>query len=146
LLEPGDWLLLGTDLVKPLDALIPAYDDAAGVPAEFNRNILHVLNRELGADFDVDAFEHIALWNAQHEWIEMRLRATRAMRVCIPEVDLEVASSGARTCAPRCRRSSAAKASRPNSPSPASSRPAGGPTAAGGSRSRWRESHPVRSG
>ena len=54
--------------------LVPAYDDAAGVTAEFNRNVLRVLNRELGADFDLDAFDHVALWDAEQEWIEMRLR------------------------------------------------------------------------
>jgi L-histidine Nalpha-methyltransferase len=89
-LEPGDWLLLGTDLVKDPGTLVAAYDDAAGVTAEFNRNVLHVLNRELGADFDVDAFEHVALWDAGQEWIEMRLRATRAMTVRVPAVDLTV--------------------------------------------------------
>ncbi len=89
-LRAGEWLLLGTDLVKDKDTLVRAYDDAQGVTAEFNRNVLHVLNRELGADFDTSAFEHVAVWDEQEEWIEMRLRATRAMRVRIPEVDLEV--------------------------------------------------------
>ena len=72
----GDWLLLGTDLVKDPAVLVPAYDDAAGVTAEFNRNVLRVINRELGADFDPEAFDHVAVWDADHEWIEMRLRAT----------------------------------------------------------------------
>jgi L-histidine Nalpha-methyltransferase len=90
-LEPGEWLLLGTDLVKDPDVLVAAYDDAQGVTAEFNRNVLHVLNRELGADFDVDAFEHVARWDAEREWVEMRLRASRAMRVRLPEVGMEVA-------------------------------------------------------
>lgn len=89
-LEEGEWLLLGTDLVKDRDTLVRAYDDAAGVTAEFNRNVLHVLNRELGADFDVAAFEHVALWDAEEEWIEMRLRATRPMRVHLPVVGLDV--------------------------------------------------------
>ena len=89
-LQAGEWLLLGTDLVKDRGTLVRAYDDARGVTAEFNRNVLHVLNRELGADFDVAAFEHVAVWDEQEEWIEMRLRATRAMRVRIPEVNLEV--------------------------------------------------------
>ena len=75
--EPGDALLLGTDLVKDPDRLVRAYDDAAGVTAEFNLNVLHVINRELGADFDVDAFEHVAVWDAEQEWIEMRLRSLR---------------------------------------------------------------------
>jgi dimethylhistidine N-methyltransferase/ergothioneine biosynthesis protein EgtC len=89
-LQPGEWLLLGTDLVKDPDVLVRAYDDAAGVTAEFNRNVLRVLNRELAGDFDVDAFEHVALWDAENEWIEMRLRASRAMRVRIPALDLTV--------------------------------------------------------
>ncbi|TCC39211.1 L-histidine N(alpha)-methyltransferase [Kribbella sindirgiensis] len=89
-LEPGEWLLLGTDLVKDPATLVAAYDDSAGVTAEFNKNVLRVINRQLGADFDVDAFEHVALWDADNEWIEMHLRATRAMRVLIPEIHLEI--------------------------------------------------------
>jgi L-histidine N-alpha-methyltransferase len=89
-LEPGDWLLLGTDLVKDPSVLVPAYDDAAGVTAEFNRNVLRVLNTRLGADFDVDAFTHVALWDPDREWMEMRLRADHAMRVHLPELDLVV--------------------------------------------------------
>ncbi|GGK02315.1 histidine N-alpha-methyltransferase [Pilimelia anulata] len=89
-LEPGEWLLLGTDLVKDPSVLVPAYDDAAGVTADFNRNVLRVLNRELGADFDPAAFAHVAHWNAEREWIEMRLRASRAMRVRLPALDLTV--------------------------------------------------------
>ncbi len=86
----GEWLLLGTDLVKDPEVLVRAYDDSAGVTAEFNRNVLHVMNRELDADFDVSAFEHVALWDAEAEWIEMRLRATRAMRVRLAALDLDV--------------------------------------------------------
>jgi len=89
-LEPGDWLLLGTDLVKDPAVLVAAYDDAAGVTAEFNRNVLRVLNRELGADFEVDAFAHVAVWDAGQEWIEMRLRAEKAMTVRLPALDLTV--------------------------------------------------------
>jgi L-histidine N-alpha-methyltransferase len=89
-LEPGEWLLLGTDLVKDPETLIAAYDDSAGVTAEFNRNVLRVINRQLGADFDVDAFSHVAIWDAENEWIEMHLRADRAMRVLIPEIHLEI--------------------------------------------------------
>ncbi|MFK4089883.1 L-histidine N(alpha)-methyltransferase [Kribbella sp. NPDC020789] len=89
-LEPGEWLLLGTDLVKDPATLVAAYDDAQGVTAEFNRNVLRVINRQLGADFDVDAFEHVARWDAENEWIEMRLRATSPQRVLIPEVHLEI--------------------------------------------------------
>ncbi|SCL45441.1 L-histidine Nalpha-methyltransferase [Micromonospora citrea] len=87
-LEAGDWLLIGTDLVKDPAVVVPAYDDAAGVTAEFNRNVLRVINRELGADFDPEGFAHVALWDARREWIEMRLRALRPMRVRV--LDLEV--------------------------------------------------------
>ena len=90
-LRPGEQFLLGTGLVVEEDVLVAAYDDAAGVTAEFNRNVLHVLNRELGADFDPSAFTHVALWDRQHEWIEMRLRADRAMTVHVRDLDLTVA-------------------------------------------------------
>jgi dimethylhistidine N-methyltransferase/ergothioneine biosynthesis protein EgtC len=89
-LRPGEWLLLGTDLVKDPEVLVRAYDDSAGVTAEFNRNVLRVLNRELTADFDVDAFSHVALWDPDNEWIEMRLRASRAMRVRVADLGLTV--------------------------------------------------------
>ncbi len=89
-LGSGDALLLGTDLVKDTDRLVAAYDDAAGVTAEFNRNVLHVLNRELHADFVVDDFTHVARWNPEHEWIEMRLRADRAQTVQVRDLDLVV--------------------------------------------------------
>ncbi|MET9400226.1 L-histidine N(alpha)-methyltransferase [Kitasatospora sp. NPDC002965] len=89
-LDPGDFLLLGTDLVKDPAVLVAAYDDAAGVTAEFNRNVLNVLNRELAADFDPEAFEHVALWDPEREWIEMRLRSLRDQTVKIPELDLPV--------------------------------------------------------
>lgn len=90
MLSPGDALLLGTDLVKDEKVLVAAYDDAAGVTAAFNRNVLSVVDRELGADFAPDDFEHVARWNPQQEWIEMRLRARRALTVKIPELDLLV--------------------------------------------------------
>lgn len=89
-MQPGDTLLLGTDLVKHTDRLVRAYDDAAGVTARFNRNVLAVVNRELAADFDLDAFDHVARWNADEERIEMWLRSTRAQRVHIAALDLEV--------------------------------------------------------
>jgi L-histidine N-alpha-methyltransferase len=89
-LGPDDALLLGTDLVKDPDRLVAAYDDAAGVTAAFNRNVLHVLNRELGADFDPDAFAHVARWDARAEWIEMHLRPATAQTVKIPALDLVV--------------------------------------------------------
>jgi L-histidine N-alpha-methyltransferase len=90
LLAPGDALLLGTDLVKDEEVLVRAYDDAAGVTAAFNKNVLSVVNRELGADFDADAFDHVALWDAGQEWIEMRLRSRAAQTVKIPALDLAV--------------------------------------------------------
>jgi L-histidine Nalpha-methyltransferase len=89
-LEPGDALLLGTDLVKDTDRLVRAYDDSAGVTARFNRNVLAVVNRELGADFDLDAFSHVARWNAAEERIEMWLRADAPQRVHIGALDLSV--------------------------------------------------------
>lgn len=89
-LGPDDRLLLGTDLVKDPAVIEAAYDDSAGITAEFNRNVLHVLNRELGGDFTPEAFEHIAFFDRRHEWIEMRLRATRPMSVELREIGLRV--------------------------------------------------------
>lgn len=89
-LGPGDTLLLGTDLVKDVGRLVAAYDDAAGVTAQFNLNVLHVLNRGLGADFDAGAFAHVARWNPDAERIEMWLQARAAQRVTIAELDLVV--------------------------------------------------------
>jgi L-histidine N-alpha-methyltransferase len=89
-MDPGDVLLLGTDLVKDPAVIEAAYDDAAGVTAAFNRNMLHVVNRVLGADFEPEAFEHVAFFDHEHEWIEMRLRAQRRMDVRIEALDLEV--------------------------------------------------------
>ncbi len=89
-LGPADRLLLGTDLVKDPAVLEAAYDDTAGVTAEFNRNVLHVINRELGADFPADAFEHVAFYDRRHEWIEMRLRSTRPCSVLVAELGLRV--------------------------------------------------------
>ncbi len=90
LLGADDHLLMGTDLVKDPDVLEAAYDDAEGVTAEFNRNVLRVLNRELDADFDPDDFEHVALFDRQHEWIEMRLRSRREHTTLVRELDLPV--------------------------------------------------------
>jgi len=84
------WLLLGADLVKDPAVLEAAYDDAAGVTAEFNLNVLHVMNRELGSDFDVDCFDHVAFWDSEREWIEMRLRARERQDVSFPDLDLNV--------------------------------------------------------
>jgi L-histidine N-alpha-methyltransferase len=89
-MTPGDSLLLGTDLVKDVDRLERAYDDSEGVTAEFNRNVLRVVNRELDADFDVDVFEHIARFDRDAEWIEMRLRTPSAQRVHVRALGLTV--------------------------------------------------------
>lgn len=90
LLGPQDHFLLGTDLVKDPAIIEAAYNDSAGITAEFNRNVLHVINRELGADFEPAAFEHVAFFDRDREWIEMRLRAHEAMHVHVPELDLRV--------------------------------------------------------
>jgi L-histidine N-alpha-methyltransferase len=89
-LNPGEQLLLGAGLAIDPEVMVPAYDDSKGITAEFNRNVLRVLNRELGADFEVESFSHVAVWNADQEWIEMRLRAERAMTVHVVELELEV--------------------------------------------------------
>ena len=89
-LRPGDSFLLGTDLVKPVERLIAAYDDAQGVTAAFDKNVLSVINRDLGADFDLDAFEHLAAWDAEHERIEMRLRSLRDQVVPVRRIGIEV--------------------------------------------------------
>jgi L-histidine N-alpha-methyltransferase len=89
-LGPGDAFLLGTDLVKDPTRLVRAYDDAEGVTAEFNRNVLAVLDRELKADFDPQAFDHVALWDAEQEWIEMRLRSRTDQVVTIAALDLQL--------------------------------------------------------
>ena len=86
----GDWLLLGTDLVKDVRVIEAAYNDKAGVTAEFNRNVLRAINRELGADFDPDAFEHVAFFDSDNEWVEMRLRARSDQSVSIPGAEIEV--------------------------------------------------------
>jgi L-histidine N-alpha-methyltransferase len=89
-LGSGDAFLLGTDLVKAPSRLIAAYDDAAGVTAAFDKNVLTVVNRDLGADFDPDEFDHVAAWDAEHEWIEMRLRSRQEQTVRIGALDLDV--------------------------------------------------------
>lgn len=90
MLRPGDTLLLGTDLVKDPARLVRAYDDSAGVTAKFNRNVLAVVNRELHADFDVNAFEHVAKWNADEERIEMWLRTGTDQQVFVADLDVTV--------------------------------------------------------
>jgi len=86
----GEWLLLGTDLVKDPATLVRAYDDREGVTAEFNRNVLTVLNRELGADFPIEEFEHHAVWDSTQEWVEMRLRARRPLTVSVADLGLSL--------------------------------------------------------
>jgi L-histidine N-alpha-methyltransferase len=86
-LQPGDALLLGVDLVKEDSILVPAYDDAAGVTAAFNRNVLVRLNRELGADFDADAFVHRAVWNEASSRMEMHLESCTAQTVRMDALD-----------------------------------------------------------
>jgi len=90
LLDPGDSLLLGTDLVKDTGRLIAAYDDASGVTARFNRNVLHVINRQLRADFVPDRFDHVAHFDPDEEWVEMWLRSTEAQPVRVADLDLRV--------------------------------------------------------
>ncbi|MBC6460741.1 L-histidine N(alpha)-methyltransferase [Actinomadura sp. HBU206391] len=89
-MAPGDTLLFGADLVKEKARLVRAYDDALGVTAEFNRNVLHVINDRLGGDFVPEAYEHVAVWDAGNEWIEMRLRSTVDQVVRIEVLDLTV--------------------------------------------------------
>ncbi|MEU6315248.1 L-histidine N(alpha)-methyltransferase [Streptomyces sp. NPDC047014] len=90
MLSPGDALLMGTDLVKEEADLVAAYDDAQGVTAEFNKNVLAVVNRELDADFHTADFAHVAVWNREQEWIEMRLRARSDLVVKVRALDLVV--------------------------------------------------------
>jgi L-histidine N-alpha-methyltransferase len=89
-MSSDDSLLLGTDLVKDRARLVAAYDDAAGVTADFNRNVLHVLNEQLGGDFDPAHFRHVALWNEEEQWIEMRLRAEEATEISLAGAGITV--------------------------------------------------------
>ncbi len=89
-LQRGDALLLGADYAKSSKVLLPAYDDAQGVTAAFNKNVLARLNRELEADFDLDAFRHVALWNKQRSRMEMHLESTVAQSVFLPAIDLDL--------------------------------------------------------
>ena len=90
LMGPHDRLLLGTDLVKAHDRLEAAYDDASGVTAEFNKNVLRVLNRELGADFDLEAFEHVALYDAEEARMDIRLRSLEEQTIRVEGLEMEV--------------------------------------------------------
>jgi L-histidine N-alpha-methyltransferase len=90
LLGPEDHLLLGTDLIKDRARLEAAYDDSAGVTAEFNKNVLAVLNNQLGADFDLDAFEHVARYDEEAERMDIRLRSLIDQDVRLDDLDLEI--------------------------------------------------------
>jgi L-histidine N-alpha-methyltransferase len=90
LMYPGDRFLLGTDLVKDRLRLEAAYNDSAGITAEFNKNVLRVLNRELDSGFDPDAFEHVAFWDADNEWVDIRLRSLAEQFIDIRELDMRV--------------------------------------------------------
>ncbi|MGL5864711.1 MAG: L-histidine N(alpha)-methyltransferase [Dermatophilaceae bacterium] len=87
-LDPGEWLLVGTDLVKDLERLLAAYNDEAGITDQFIRNSLTVVNRELGADFDIGGFSYIPFWDPQMERVDMRLRAEEPQVVTVPGADL----------------------------------------------------------
>jgi L-histidine N-alpha-methyltransferase len=88
----GDHLLLGTDMLKDKAMMVAAYDDRAGITAAFNRNVLRVLQRELDAEVDPDAFQHVAVWNSDAEWIEMRLRSTRDQVVRVLDLEVQFAA------------------------------------------------------
>ena len=88
LMYPEDRFLLGTDLVKDVAVLEAAYNDSAGVTAEFNKNVLHVLNRELDANFDPDNFEHVAFFDADNEWIDIRLRSLTEQFIDLRALDM----------------------------------------------------------
>src|SRR5208337_3007417 len=90
-LRAGDALLLGADFAKSPKILIPAYDDSQGVTAAFNKNILARINRELEANFDLDAFRHVALWNRRCSRMEMHLESTAAQQVFVPVLDMDIA-------------------------------------------------------
>ncbi len=89
-MSSDDSLLIGTDLVKDRARLVAAYDDAAGVTADFNRNVLYVLNEQLGGDFEPSLFRHVARWNEDEQWIEMRLRAEEETEVMLAGADITV--------------------------------------------------------
>ena len=88
LMYPGDRFLLGTDLVKDTAVLEAAYNDSAGITAEFNKNVLHVLNRELGASFDPELFEHVAFFDPENEWIDIRLRSLAEQFIDLTGLDM----------------------------------------------------------
>jgi L-histidine N-alpha-methyltransferase len=94
LADLGEWLLIGTDLVKDAAMIEAAYNDESGVTAEFNKNVLRVINRELDADFDPDGFEHVAFFDDRNGWVEMRLRARSDQQVAVPGAAVEIDIAG----------------------------------------------------
>jgi L-histidine N-alpha-methyltransferase len=90
-LATDDSLLIGVDLVKSPERILAAYDDPGGVTAAFSRNVLCIVNARLGADFDPESFDHVPRWDAEHEWVDIRLRSRTAQAVRIERLDLEVA-------------------------------------------------------
>ena len=92
--DPTTGCCFGTEFsVKDPAVIEAAYDDSDGVTAEFNRNLLHVINRELDADFTPESFDHIAFFDRRHEWVEMRLRASRPCTVLIADLGLGIVAS-----------------------------------------------------
>lgn len=89
-MKSGDTFLLGTDLVKSSSRLQAAYNDSQGVTADFNLNILNVINQQLDANFELDQFEHVAVWDAKNSWVEMRLRSLRQQQVFIGELERDI--------------------------------------------------------
>lgn len=87
-LEPGEWLLIGLDLVKPIDRILAAYNDPAGLTDRFIKNVLRVLNRSLGADFDLGGYDYVPLWDGREERVDMRLRSTMPQQVRVATLDL----------------------------------------------------------
>jgi L-histidine Nalpha-methyltransferase len=89
-LRPDEWLLLGVDVVKPIQRIIDAYDDDRGITAAFVGNVLHVLNRELLADFDVGAFDYVPMWDAREERMDLRLRSSEPQHVRLAAIDIDI--------------------------------------------------------
>ena len=138
-MRPGDTLLLGTDLVKDPDRLVRAYDDAAGVTAQFNRNVLAVINRELDADFDIDAYQHVARWNIDEERIEMWLRSQRRQRVRVGALDLTVEFAAGEEMLTEVSCKFRPDGVAPNWPRPGCAGSGGGRTMQAISACRWRQ-------
>ena len=140
-MDEGDELLLGTDLVKDADRLITAYDDPGGVTEAFVKNSLRVLNRELDADFDVDAFSYVPFWDRRMQRMDLRLRAEMPQHVTVPGADLELdLASGEEIRVEISTKFTAGAAARTSWARPGSRSPRSGPTPPTASLSRWRGS------